>query len=117
MNAIKRYWIDFAAWVKGRNRRLQVQTVQPIPVESWAERKLAFERSRRAHRGQAHAYAHLRKATYDSLKRDVISRLDREDAAIHVLIESHPWLYARDPEAFDAAIKAIARRRVAEARR
>ena len=24
MNAIKRYWIDFAAWVKGRNRRLEV---------------------------------------------------------------------------------------------
>jgi hypothetical protein len=111
MNAIARYWIDFAAWVKGRNSRLQIQTVQPIPVGSWAVRKLAYAHAQRAHHGQREAYAHLRRGTHEALMRDV---LNKEDAALIALIETHQWLFSRNV-AFEVAIKAIARKRVREA--
>jgi hypothetical protein len=113
MNAIKRYWIDFAAWVKGRNSRLQIPALQPIPVQSWAERKLAYAHAQKAHHGQRVAYTHLRRGTHEALMRDV---LNKEDGALLSLIETHPWLFSRG-EAFDVAIKAIARKRVAEANR
>jgi hypothetical protein len=111
MNAIKRYWIDFAAWVKGRNSRLQIHTVQPIPVGSWSGRKLAYAHAKRAHRGQREKYAQLRTGTNEALMRGVV---DKEDDALIALIETRPWLFSREG-AFEIAIKAIARRRVAEA--
>jgi hypothetical protein len=112
-NPLKRYWIDFAAWVKGRNSRLQIQTVQPILVQSWAGRKLAYAHAQKAHHGQRVAYAHLRRGTHEALMRDV---LNKEDAALIALIETRPWLFSRG-DSFEAAIKAIARKRVAEAQR
>jgi hypothetical protein len=112
LTAIVRYWIDFAAWVKVRNRRLQVPALQPIPVESWAELKLAYAHAQRVHHGQRVAYTHLRKGTHEALMRAV---LDKEDGALLSLIDTHPWLFARG-EAFDVAIKAIARNRVARSR-
>lgn len=115
MNAIKRFWIDFAAWVKGRNRRLSSQIAQPIPIEAWADRKLAYARAQRAHRRQADTYAHLRKGTHEALMREV---LNKDDRALIEMIHTHPWLF-RDANtiAFAEAVKATARRRVQEARR
>jgi hypothetical protein len=107
MNA-SQYWRDFAAWVKGRNQRLRV--LDPIPVESWADRKIAYERAQRAHRGQADAHASLRKATNAAL----IEQIFADEAKSLRLIDTHPWLI-RDPHAFAAMVKAIARQRIAEA--
>jgi hypothetical protein len=108
MNA-SQYWRDFAAWVKGRN---QLRVLEPIPVESWVDRKLAYERAQRAHRGQRDTYAHLRKATNAKL----IEQIFADEAKSLSLIDTHPWLI-RDPNAFAAMVKAIARQRISEAQR
>ena len=75
--------------------------------------KLAYAHSRKAHHGQNAAYTHLRRGTHEALMRDV---LNKEDGALLSLIETHPWLFSRG-EAFDVAIKAIARKRIQETRR
>ena len=64
MTALTQYWRDFSAWVKGRQTPLTV--LSPIPVESWAERKRAYERAYRMS--------------------------DDETRALRALTKSHPWL-------------------------
>lgn len=110
MNAIKRYWIDFAAWVRGNRPLPAPAAAMLIPTELWADHKRAVECSRKAHRGQRDAYAHLRKATNSKLIEGIFT--DACEPAR--LVETHPWLF-RDPDAFVAAVKATARRAVAEA--
>ena len=110
-NSLKRYWIDFAAWVKGRNRPLQFQTAQPIPVSSWAGHKVAYAHAQRSHHGQRQAYANLRKSTNAKL----IEQIFADEAKCLRLLDTHHWLF-RNPDAVEAAIKAIARKSVAEAR-
>lgn len=112
MSAIARFWQNFARWVKhGHARPLPIVTT-PATVESWAARKSAFELSQRAHRDQREAGAKFRKATNAALIEEIFAKAV-EPARI---VETHPWLI-RDPEAFTAAVKATARRRVEEARR
>jgi hypothetical protein len=111
MSAIARYWVDFAAWVKGRNRPLQFQTAQPIPVSSWVERKFAYAHAQKAHHGQREAYANLRTSTNAKL----IEQIFADEAKCLRLLDTHHWLFS-NPDAVEAAIKAIARKRVREAR-
>lgn len=112
MNAIISFWQNFARYVKHGHAQPLPIVLQPIPIESWAERKRAYERAQRAHHGQRDAYAHLRKGTNAAL----IQQIFADEAKCLRIVETHPWLI-RDPDAFVAAVKAVARRRVAEARR
>lgn len=139
MKAVIRYWHNFARWVKhGHAKPLKpfrlnvgratgtaghiwttgtspwlcnIGTLEPIPVESWTERKRDFERAQRAHRGQRDTYAKFRKATNAVLIEQIFADADKCER----LVDTHPWLF-RDPDAFVAAVKATARRRV-QARR
>lgn len=114
MSALTRYWHNFARWVK-RGHAQPLPLLQPIPAESWVERKIAFERAKRAHHGQRDAYAHLRKATNERLLRDA---LNKDDRALIEMTHTHPWLFRdADTIAFVEAVKATARQSVQEARR
>lgn len=110
MTVLSRYFQNFSRWVKrGHAAPLPLE---PIPVESWAARKANYDRAQRSHHGRGDAYAHLRKATNSAL----IEQIFADEAKCLGMIDSHPWIF-RDPGAVSAAIKAVARKRVAEARR
>ena len=83
-----------------------------IPIVSWAERKEAYAHAQKAHRGQAGAYANLCKSTNAKL----IEAIFADEEKCTRLVDTHHWLF-RDPQAFTAAVKATARKRVAEAQR
>lgn len=128
MTALSRYFRDFAAWVKGRNRftplglghtgrslrliPVGLDKPQAYPIESWTQRKAAFDRAQRSHHGRGAAGKAFRKKT----QADLIEEMFTDEAKGLELIERIPRLL-RDPCALEAAVKAIARLHVAEARR
>jgi hypothetical protein len=67
MNALARYFRDFAAWVKGDRPcpHCAAQAPKSIP-----ELKAAYAHARESHHGQRQAYSELQAAVHAALKRE-----------------------------------------------